>query len=226
MCSSDLDCALHNAGVTFVLDRAGITGDDGASHHGMWDLALLQAVPGLRIAAPRDGERLVQLLGEAMDVRNAPTVVRFPKGALPAPVDAVTSVGGVDVLLGSGAADVLIIAVGAMAGVAMAAAEELTHAGVSVSVVDPRWVKPVPAELVDLCRASSRVVVVEDGLRNGGVGSAVANAVADAGLHTPVARVGLPTAFLAHGPRLQVLHDAGVTVAAVVTAATSAHSHL
>ncbi|MBU6213782.1 MAG: 1-deoxy-D-xylulose-5-phosphate synthase [Actinomycetales bacterium] len=221
-----MDCALHNAGVTFVLDRAGVTGDDGPSHHGMWDLALLQAVPGLRIAAPRDGQRLVELLEEASQVRHCPTVLRFPKGALPAPVDAVASVGGVDVLFGSAEAEVVIVAVGAMAGLAMAAAAELTQAGVRAAVVDPRWVKPVPGALIDLCRQAARVVVVEDGLRDGGVGSAVANAVADAGLHTPVSRIGLPTSFLAHGPRAKVLQDAGVTVAAIVDAAMQVRAHL
>ena len=168
-----MDCALHKAGVTFVLDRAGITGDDGPSHHGMWDLALLQPVPGLRIAAPRDAQRVGELLREAVGYRREPTVVRFPKGAAPAPIPAVRSIDGLDVLSEDSSPDVLLVAVGAMATLTLEAAAQLRAAGARVLVVDPRWVKPVPVALAELAREVCDVVVVEDGVRIGGVGSAV-----------------------------------------------------
>lgn len=219
-----MDCALHNAGVTFVLDRAGVTGDDGASHHGMWDLALLQPVPGLRIAAPRDGEQLVELLNEAVVVRNAPTVVRFPKGAVPAAIPATVRVGAVDVLRGAHSDAVVIVAVGAMAFVALEAAQELREQGIETTVVDPRWVKPIPAELVDMCATAPQVVVVEDGVRDGGVGSALMHALADAHIATPVSRIGLPSEFLAHGKRADVLAKSGVTATAVANAVLAARA--
>ena len=213
-----MDCALHKAGVTFVLDRAGITGDDGPSHHGMWDLALLQPVPGLRVAAPRDAVQLGELLREAASCRHEPTVVRFPKGAAPAPIAAVRSVGGVDVLTEDASPDVLIVAVGAMATLALEAAGQLRAAGAKVVVVDPRWVKPVPAVIADLARGVRDVVVVEDGVRVGGVGSAVAQYLRDESVTASVKVIGAPAQFLAHGTRAQVLAAAGVTVDAVVAA--------
>jgi 1-deoxy-D-xylulose-5-phosphate synthase len=213
-----MDCALHKAGVTFVLDRAGVTGDDGASHHGMWDLALLQPVPGLRIAAPRDGEQLVGLLNEAVVVRDAPTVVRFPKGAVPPAVPARSRVGAMDVLHDAISPDVLIVSVGAMAPVALQAAHDLHGQGISARVVDPRWVKPVPGELVEMCASVSHVVVIEDGVRDGGVGSALAHAISDAGYATSISRIGVPAQFLAHGRRADVLAAAGVTPEAVTNA--------
>ncbi len=147
-----MDVALHRCGVTFVLDRAGVTGDDGASHNGMWDMSVLQVVPGLRLAAPRDAPRLRELLREAVDVSDAPTVVRFPKGPPAAELEAVGRVGGGDVLVRSGAQDVLLVAVGAMAGTCVEVAERLGDQGVGVTVVDPRWVKPVDPALVELAR--------------------------------------------------------------------------
>ena len=147
-----MDVALHRCGVTFVLDRAGVTGDDGASHNGMWDMSILQVVPGLRLAAPRDATRLRELLDEAVDVEDAPTVLRFPKGPPPDDIPAVDTVGGVDVLVRDGARDVLVVAVGAMAATAVEVADRLVAQGIGVTVVDPRWVKPVDPALVELAR--------------------------------------------------------------------------
>ncbi|NDB18353.1 MAG: 1-deoxy-D-xylulose-5-phosphate synthase [Actinobacteria bacterium] len=213
-----MDCALHKAGVTFVLDRAGITGDDGPSHHGMWDLALLQPVPGLRIAAPRDAQRVGELLREAVGYRHEPTVVRFPKGAAPAPIPAVRSIDGLDVLSEDSSPDVLLVAVGAMATLTLEAAAQLRAAGARVLVVDPRWVKPVPVALAELAREVCDVVVVEDGVRIGGVGSAVQQYLRDESVDASVKVIGAPAQFLAHGTRAQVLAAAGVTVDAVLAA--------
>ncbi|MBI4944105.1 MAG: 1-deoxy-D-xylulose-5-phosphate synthase [Actinobacteria bacterium] len=219
-----MDVALHKAGVTFVLDRAGITGDDGASHNGMWDLSLLRIVPGIRIAAPRDAVPLRAELDEALAVDDAPTVVRFPKGALPPELPAVRRAGHADVLReplrgnGSQAPDgvepvtvVLVVSVGALAGLSLEVADRLEAQGVEVTVVDPRWVAPVDDALVDLARGHRLVVVVEDGLKTGGVGSAVRDRLADEGLLTPTLTFAVPSRFLDHGTRAQVLEEVGLT---------------
>lgn len=210
-----MDCALHHAGVTFVLDRAGATGNDGPSHNGMWDMSLLSVVPGLRLAAPRDGLRLRELFLEAVEVDDAPTVVRFPKGSEPEPVAALERDGEVDVLArhtdSEGPIDALLVAVGAMAPQTLAAGEKLAAQGYRVEVVDPRWVLPVSAELVARAGRAATVAVVEDGVTVGGVGDCVAAALAAAGQHTPVHRVGLPDEFLEHASRGEVLADAGLT---------------
>ncbi|HEY9410041.1 MAG TPA: 1-deoxy-D-xylulose-5-phosphate synthase [Jiangellaceae bacterium] len=206
-----MDCALHRAGVTFVLDRAGVTGDDGPSHNGMWDLSILQVVPGLRIAAPRDGARLVEEFGEALSVADAPTVVRFPKGAICADLPAVERVGECDVLWREGAHDVLLVAVGAMAEVGVDTAQRLAAQGVGVSVVDPRWVKPLDPALVELARNHRLVVTVEDNGRVGGVGSAVAQFLRDAGVDVPVRDFGIPQRFLDHAKRAAILTEVGLT---------------
>ena len=206
-----MDCALHRAGVTFILDRAGITGDDGASHNGMWDMAMLQIVPGLRICAPRDEGTLRAGLREAVAVDDAPTVVRFPKGALAEPIPAIATEDGVDVLAESGAPDVLIVGVGALAGLALDVAGRLAAQGIGSRVVDPRWVKPLPAGLVSMARQVRQVLVIEDGVRVGGVGAAVSQQLRDAGVDVPVRNVGVPLAFLDHGKRAQVLADCGLT---------------
>ena len=206
-----MDCALHRAGVTFVLDRAGITGDDGASHNGMWDMSMLQIVPGLRIAAPRDEATLRQSLREAVAVSDAPTVVRFPKGALGPAIRAVRVEDGFDVLAESGATDVVIVSVGAFAPLCIDVAERLKAQGIGVIVVDPRWVKPVPAGLTGLAESSRLVVIVEDGVRVGGVGAAVSQSLSDAGVDVPVRMFGVPDRFLDHGKRAEVLVECGLT---------------
>ncbi|WFB06667.1 1-deoxy-D-xylulose-5-phosphate synthase [Streptomyces sp. LX-29] len=207
-----MDVALHRCGVTFVLDRAGVTGTDGPSHNGMWDLSILQVVPGLRIAAPRDADQLRAQLREAVDVDDAPTVVRFPKESVGEPIPAVSRVGGMDVLREApDGADVLLVAVGAMAPVALAAAELLAERAVRCTVVDPRWVKPVDAALPALAARHRAVAVVEDSSRNGGVGSAVAQALRDAAVDLPVRTFGIPERFLPHAKRGEVLADIGLT---------------
>jgi 1-deoxy-D-xylulose-5-phosphate synthase len=218
-----MDVALHRAGVTFVLDRAGITGDDGPSHHGVWDLAVLGLVPGLRLAAPRDEATLRDALRTAVDVDDAPTVVRYPKGALGDPLPAVDEVDGVDVLArrtppagrGAGERSVLVCGIGAMLPTALAVGEALAAHGLRVTVVDPRWVLPVPAALVKLVGEHDHAITLEDGLREGGIGSALAQRARDAGVPTPVQSFGVPRGFHAHGTRDEVLAAVRLTPADV-----------
>lgn len=201
-----MDVALHRAGVTFVLDRAGLTGDDGASHNGMWDMALLRSVPGLRLAAPRDEDTLRQALREAVDVHDAPTVVRYPKGAIPEPVPAISTRRGYDVLAQHGApSEVLLVAVGATAHTALEVAGSLHTEGVGVTVVDPRWVLPVADQLRDFAAQHRLVVTIEDGLADNGVGDALRSALARAEADVPVRTHGIPTRFLDHATRAQLL---------------------
>ena len=205
-----MDCALHRCGVTFVLDRAGVTGDDGASHNGMWDMSILQVVPGLRLAAPRDVARLHELLDEAVEVADAPTVVRFPKGPPPADIPAVGRAGGADVLVRSGTKDVLLVAVGSMAATCVDVAERLMAQGIGVTVVDPRWVKPVDPAIVELAREHRLVVSVEDNGRVGGVGATLLQTLNDAGVTTPFRLHGIPQEFLDHAKRDVILTRIGL----------------
>ncbi|HET7327750.1 MAG TPA: 1-deoxy-D-xylulose-5-phosphate synthase [Nocardioidaceae bacterium] len=217
-----LDVGLHRLAVTLVLDRSGVTGPDGPSHHGMWDLAMLAIVPGMRIAAPRDPGTLVDELGESVDTDDGPTAIRFPKAKLGSPVPAVARRGAIDVLRDRQGADVLIVAVGVMAEAALAAADELETDGIVCTVVDPRWVIPVDPALAPLGGAHRLVVTVEDGVREGGVGTRIAQLVDDAGLHVPVRTLGLPTEFLPHGSRTELLAHYGLDgpgIAASVRAA-------
>ncbi|MFT2019162.1 1-deoxy-D-xylulose-5-phosphate synthase [Streptomyces sp. 796.1] len=208
-----MDVALHGCGVTFALDRAGATGNDGPSHNGMWDMSILQVVPGLRVAAPRDGARLRALLREAVEVEDAPTVVRYPKGVVAGDVEAVASVGGVDVLVRPvvGGSQVLLVSVGAMAQVSLDAARLLGERGVGVTVVDPRWVKPVNSTLVGWAAEHELVVTVEDNGRVGGVGSALTGALRDARITTPVHEFALTQKFFEHGSRNELLDESGLT---------------
>jgi 1-deoxy-D-xylulose-5-phosphate synthase len=210
-----MDVALHGCGVTFVLDRAGVTGDDGASHNGMWDLSVLQVVPGLRIAAPRDGARLRELLREAVAVEDAPTVVRFPKGPPIEDIEPLDRAGGCDVLVRNGARDVLLVGVGAMAATALDVAGRLVAQGIGVTVADPRWVKPVDPALVDLAAAHRLVVSVEDNGVVGGCGSVLLQTLNEARVTTPVRLHGIPQRFLAHGKRASVLARIGLTPQAI-----------
>ncbi|MQA77426.1 MAG: 1-deoxy-D-xylulose-5-phosphate synthase [Streptosporangiales bacterium] len=206
-----MDVALHRLPVTFVLDRAGVTGEDGASHNGMWDLSVLQVVPGLRIAAPRDGIRVRDLFREAVGVSDGPTVVRFPKAAIGGDLDAIERVGETDVLHRDGDRDVLLVAVGAMAATAMDAAERLAAQGLGVTVVDPRWVKPVDPALVEMAGGYGLVAVLEDNGRTGGVGATLGQAIGDAGIEVPVRAFGIPPRFLDHAKRAEVLAEIGLT---------------
>jgi len=212
-----MDIALHRLPVTLVLDRAGVTGEDGPSHHGMWDLALLTGVPGLRIAAPRDPAQLRGLLTEAVAI-DGPTAIRFPKGEAGPEIAAQRRVGGVDVLCDGGPGGTLLVTAGAMAPVGVDAARLLAVAGLKATVVDPRWLAPVPAELVNLARHHRLVVTVEDGCRDGGFGSTLRDALDDAGIHVPLTRLGLPRRFHEHGKRKDILAAAGLTARAVALA--------
>jgi 1-deoxy-D-xylulose-5-phosphate synthase len=209
-----MDVALHRLPVTVVLDRAGITGEDGPSHHGMWDLALLGVVPGLRLAAPRDEPTLRAELAEAVAWQDGPTVLRFPKTALPAPIGEVRTVGDIDVLAESSTeerTDVLIVAVGACAGLALDAAEFVRRAGYTARVVDPRWVMPLSPALGGLAKSASLVVVIEDGIVVGGVGARVGQALRAAGNDVPTREIGIPPQFLEHGSVADIRSAAGLT---------------
>ncbi|WP_077488602.1 1-deoxy-D-xylulose-5-phosphate synthase [Sinomonas mesophila] len=225
-----MDVALHRAGVTLVLDRAGVTGPDGASHHGQWDMALVQSIPGLHLAAPRDATRLREELREAVAVDDAPTVVRFSKGTVGPETEAIERLAdGVDVLarVGQGthdgdegaagaagtadAADVLLVSVGAMSETALEVSRRLAQQGISSTVVDPRWVLPVPHSVIRLAAAHRIVVCLEDGVRTGGVGSRIRQEMRAAGVDTALNEVGLPAEFLDHGTRGQVLERVGLT---------------
>ena len=209
-----MDVALHKLPVTIVLDRAGVTGNDGASHNGMWDLSMLNIVPGIRVAAPRDGARLREELGEALDVNDGPTAIRFPKGEVGPDIPAIEQVDGVDVLARPAeelGADVLLVAVGSFAAMALKISERLRKQGIGVTVVDPRWVLPVPDALGPLALAHKLVVTLEDNGVRGGVGSAVSAALRAADIDVPCRDIGVPQRFLDHAARAEVLAESGLT---------------
>jgi len=215
-----MDIALHRAGVTFVLDRAGVTGDDGASHNGIWDMSMLQIVPGLQIAAPRDESTLKLALREAVDIADAPTVVRFSKGAVPADIPAQGRVDGVDIIARYGDTEVCIVAVGSFVQLGVEVAEGLHAQGIGVEVLDPRWVKPVPMYVVDQAAKARIVVVIEDGIRVGGVGAAVSQALRDRNVDVPVRNFGTPLLFLDHAKRASILSELGLTGQAITRSIT------
>jgi 1-deoxy-D-xylulose-5-phosphate synthase len=209
-----MDVALHRQPVTVVLDRAGITGEDGPSHNGMWDLSILGVVPGIRIAAPRDAHTLREALRQAVAIDDGPSVLRFPKGNAVDEVAALERVDGIDVLHRPAAdeyADVLMVPVGAFAELGLAAALRLADQGIGVTVVDPRWVAPIPQALVTMAGKHRLVVTVEDGGRHGGFGWSLAAALRDAGVDVPLRDLGVPQRFLAHGSRAEVLAEVGLT---------------
>jgi len=210
-----LDVALHKAGVTFVLDRSGVTGDDGPSHHGIWDLALTGIVPTMHVAAPRDGARLKELLREAVEISNAPSMVRFPKGTVQEDIPAFERRDGIDVLYRGESADVLMISVGAMAAIAVEAASSAYREGVGVTVIDPRWVKPLPESLVRMAERYKSVVVLEDGIRHAGIGSSISEMFRDAGVLIPLHSIGVPLEFIEHSKRGQILSDIGITAQSI-----------
>ncbi|WP_425841911.1 1-deoxy-D-xylulose-5-phosphate synthase [Microbacterium sp. PA5] len=211
-----MDVALHRAGVTFVLDRSGVTGPDGPSHHGIWDLAMLQLVPGIRIAAPRDAARLREEFDEALAVDDAPTVVRFPKGSVAEDLPAIERrPDGVDVLFRAEGDDVLIVGIGPMAHLAVEVAERLRAQGIGATVVDPRWVVPVAPSVVELAARHRLVITIEDGIRVGGIGTRVRQVLREAGVDTAVDELGLPDAFIDHASREQILEDAGLSAAKI-----------
>jgi 1-deoxy-D-xylulose-5-phosphate synthase len=211
-----LDVALHNAGVTFVLDRAGITGDDGPSHHGIWDLALTGIVPNMRVGAPRDGARLKEILRGCVEITNAPSMVRFPKGAVPADIPALERVSGVDVLHRGASKKVLLISVGAMAGMALEVAQLAQAQGIEITVVDPVWVKPISPAVIALCADYETVIVVEDGIKHAGIASAISETLREAGSNCSLHSIGVPLEFIEHSKRNEILDDLEITPAAIV----------
>jgi 1-deoxy-D-xylulose-5-phosphate synthase len=217
-----MDVALHQLPVTFVLDRAGITGPDGPSHHGMWDLALLGTVPGMRVAAPRDATQLAEQLREAVAVSDGPTAVRFPKAGVGQEVSALSRMDGMDVLYRAARKplDVLIVTAGVMATAAVEAAKSLERQGYGTTVVDPRWVLPVNPALVGLAARHRFVVTVEDGVRSGGMGTALAQACT----HLParVLNLGVPLSFVPHGERDMILADCGLDASSIADAVLAA----
>jgi 1-deoxy-D-xylulose-5-phosphate synthase len=220
-----LDVALHKAPVTFVLDRSGITGDDGPSHHGIWDLALTSLIPGIRVAAPRDEIRLRELLQESVAINDGPSIVRFPKGAVAAEMPAFERKDGIDILYRGESADILLISVGAMSAIAVEAASLAYREGVGVTVVDPRWVRPLPIQLLSMAEKFKEVVVLEDGLAHGGVGSAFSELVRERGLSIPVHSIGVPQEFIEHSKRQEILNDIGLTPGAIAQKIVALHSY-
>jgi len=210
-----LDVALHKAGVTFVLDRAGITGDDGPSHHGIWDLAITGIIPTMHVGAPRDGSRLREILREAVAISDAPSMLRFPKGAIQSDIPAFERRDGIDVLYRGESADVLLVSIGAMAAIAVEAASMAYREGVGVTVIDPRWVKPLPASLVTIAQRYKSVVVLEDGIKHGGIASSISEMFRDAGLATPIHSIGIPLEFIEHSKRNEILTDLGITAQSI-----------
>ena len=206
-----LDVALHRCGVTFVLDRAGITGPDGASHHGMWDLSILQVVPGLELAAPRDGVRFREALARSLAIDDAPSVLRFPKDLVPPDLPAIDQLDGLDILLRTEQPRVLVVAVGQLAGTAVAVGERLSDQGIGVTVVDPVWALPVNPALADLAEDHDLVITIEDNSLVGGYGSRLAQELRSAGVDTPVREFGIPQEFLPHGGRAELLQEIGLT---------------
>jgi 1-deoxy-D-xylulose-5-phosphate synthase len=201
-----MDAALHGAGVTFALDRSGVTGDDGASHNGMWDMSLLRVVPGLDLFAPRDGARLVSALRNCVDKSDHPTVIRFSKGAIPNDIPAVQSLGFADVLIATANPDVTIVSVGGMATQALDAAQTLRDHGFAVEVIDPIQVLPVASGLIEYLAEREFVVTIEDGLVDGGVGEAIGSALRVAKATTRVTTLGIPKKFLDHATRKSILN--------------------
>ncbi|MGJ7905494.1 1-deoxy-D-xylulose-5-phosphate synthase [Actinopolyspora sp. H202] len=223
-----MDVALHRLPVTFVLDRAGITGPDGPSHHGMWDLALLGTVPEVRVAAPRDATRLSELLREAVSIQDGPSALRFPKGSVGADIPALNRMDGLDILFRSRSQplDVLLVATGTLAGTAVEAANTLSEQGIGVTVVDPRWLLPVSPTLVHLSSRHRLVITVEDGVRSGGVGAALAQSCTEERVATPVHNLGLPRSFVDQGDRGGLLAENGLSADAVAERARTLHDEL
>ncbi len=221
-----LDVGMHRLGVTFVLDRAGVTGTDGPSHNGMWDMSIMNLVPGLRMAAPRDAVRLREGLRAAVDVTDAPTVLRYAKGAAPVDIEAIDHRGGCDVLQADESAEVLLVAIGAMVPTCLEVAQRLAGHGVRVTTIDPIWVKPLPAGLPELAAAHRLVVTVEDNGRVGGVGSEVMAQLSDAGVDVPVLVCAITQEFPEPGDRGQVLDDCGLTPQQLTRRIVEAHARV
>ena len=211
-----LDVALHNAGVTFVLDRSGITGDDGPSHHGIWDLALTGIVPHMHVGAPRDGARVKELLRQCIAIDNAPSMIRFPKGAIPADIPALDRIDGIDILHRGDTNQVLVISIGSMAAMALEVAQLAHKESIEVTVIDPLWVKPMSSNVIALCAKYSTVVVMEDGIKHAGIASTISESLREAGSSCSVHSIGVPLEFIEHSKRNEILDDLKITPAAIV----------
>jgi 1-deoxy-D-xylulose-5-phosphate synthase len=211
-----LDVALHKAGVTFVLDRAGITGDDGPSHHGIWDLALTGIVPNMHVGAPRDGARLKEILRACVAISDAPSMVRFPKGAVPGDIAAIERLKGIDILHKGATQQVLIISVGSMAGMAIEVAQLAKSQAIEITVVDPLWVKPIPQSLIQMCAEYGTVIVMEDGIKHAGIASTISEMLRESGSTCSLHSIGVPLEFIEHSKRAEILDDIAITPAAIV----------
>lgn len=211
-----LDVALHKAGVTFVLDRAGITGDDGPSHHGIWDLALTGIVPNMHVGAPRDGARLKEILRECVNISDAPSMIRFPKGAIPADIQAIERVSGADVLHRGNSKQVFLISIGSMASMALEVAQLAHQQGIEITVVDPLWVKPISPAIIAMCADYDTVVVMEDGIKHAGIASTISEILREAGSGCTLHSIGVPLEFIEHSKRNEILEDLEITPAAIV----------
>ena len=211
-----LDVALHNAGVTFVLDRSGITGDDGPSHHGIWDLALTGIVPNMHVGAPRDGVRLKEILRQSVAIQNAPSMIRFPKGAVPADIPALERISGTDILHRGENKQVLLISVGSMASMAMEVAGLAKKQSIEITVIDPLWVKPISPDVIAMCGQYGTVVVMEDGIKHAGIASTISEALREAGSNSVLHSIGVPLEFIEHSKRNEILEDLAITPAEIV----------
>ena len=211
-----LDVALHNAGVTFVLDRSGITGDDGPSHHGIWDLALTGIVPNMHVGAPRDGARLKEILRQSVAIQNAPSMIRFPKGAVPADIPALDRISGTDILHRGENKQVLLISVGSMASMAMEVASLAKKQSIEITVIDPLWVKPISPDVIAMCGQYGTVIVMEDGIKHAGIASTISEALREAGSNCVLHSIGVPLEFIEHSKRTEILEDLAITPAEIV----------
>jgi 1-deoxy-D-xylulose-5-phosphate synthase len=211
-----LDVALHNAGVTFVLDRSGITGDDGPSHHGIWDLALTGIVPNMHVGAPRDGTRLKEILRQSVAIHDAPSMIRFPKGAVPLDIPALERISGTDILHRGASKQVLLISVGSMASMAVEVANLAKEQSIEITVVDPLWVKPISPDVIAMCGQYGTVIVMEDGIKHAGIASTISEALREAGSNCTLHSIGIPLEFIEHSKRNEILEDLAITPAEIV----------
>ncbi len=211
-----LDVALHNAGVTFVLDRSGITGDDGPSHHGIWDLALTGIVPNMHVGAPRDGARLKEILRQSVAIHDAPSMIRFPKGAVPSDIPALERISGTDILHRGASKQVLLISIGSMASMAVEVANLAKEQSIEITVVDPLWVKPISPDVIAMCGHYGTVIVMEDGIKHAGIASTISEALREAGSNCTLHSIGIPLEFIEHSKRNEILEDLAITPAEIV----------
>ena len=210
------DVALHDLPVVFLVDRAGVTGPDGPSHHGVFDLSYLRMIPGMTIGVPADATELCAMIETAVD-HDGPIAIRYPKGpavSVPnVPIEPFP-VGEAELL--SEGDDVMMIAAGRMVEVAAKAALDLGEKGVSVGVVNARWVKPLDPRILEWSAPARRVVTLEDNVVAGGFGAAVMEAFSEAGMTKDVTCIGIPDHFLPFGSPTDVMESVGMDPDSVV----------